>query len=340
MIHSYFKSIRIKDWWNFILPPVLGFYGWGLYQADVSFANSIFLSAGFLLLTVSVASFGFYINEWTDIQDDTAAGKSNAVRELPVSVRWLFFLIIILQMGVGYYISISNLHSALLFAAQITCFIAYSYPPFRLRKNLYVAPLLDALYSGTIFYLLAININYPTFFHLSTVQKGQLGFLLIWAILRGFRNIIMHLLFDAKFDAEIQQKTIGTHFDRQSVSKFLYRLVLPSEILGFLGFCFIGLRTPAVLLGISFIVFIIYWFKRKTYIIPFLLKRPNPSMDDELYDINIFYEVVLPFYVFGLLALQKDAYYLFYFVVLIGMFPIIRVWVWAALTFPVRFIKR
>lgn len=339
MIQAYLRSIRIKDWWDFILPPVLGFYGWGLYQADIAFADSVFLSAGFLLLTVSVASFGFFINEWTDIKDDTAAGKSNAVSELTVRTRWIFFSIVLLQMGVGFYMTISNLHSALLFATQIACFIVYSCPPFRMKKNLYVAPLLDALYSGTIFYLLAININYPTFFNLTVVQKGQLGFLLVWALLRGFRNIIMHLLFDAKFDAAIQQKTIGTRYNRSSVSKFLYRFVLPSEILCFLGFCFIGPDKAAVLLGVAFIVFIVYWFKRKTYIIPFLLKRPNPSMDNELYDINIFYEVVLPVYIFGLLALQNDIFYGFYSLLLVGIFPIVRVWVWAAVTFPIRFVK-
>lgn len=340
MIQSYFKSIRIKDWWNYILPPVVGFYGWGLYQSGLPFADSVFLSLGFLLLTISVASFGFYLNEWTDISDDTAAGKPNAVSALPVSARWLVLLVILLQMGLGFYISISNLHATLLFSAQIICFIVYSCPPFRLKKNLYAAPLLDALYSGTIFYLLAININYPTFFGLMAAQKVQLIFLLVWALLRGFRNIIQHFLFDAKYDAVIHQKTIGTRYDRSSVSKFLYRFILPSEILSFLGFCSINGNNYTFLLGISYIVFILYWFKRKTYIIPFMLRRQEPSMDDELYDINIFYEVVLPVYIFGLLALQIDISYLFYCVLLVLLFPIIRVWIWAAIAFPIHFIKR
>jgi hypothetical protein len=339
VIQSYLKCIRIEDWWNYILPPVVGFYGWGLYQSGLPFADSVFLSIGFLLLTISVASFGFYLNEWTDISDDTAAGKSNAVRVLTVPARWLILLIIFLQMGLGFYISISNFHATLLFAAQIACFIAYSCPPFRLKKNLYAAPLLDALYSGTIFFLLAININYPTLFGLTAAQKAQLVFLLIWALLRGFRNIILHLLFDARYDAVINQQTIGTRYDRLSISKFLYRFILPAEILSFLAFCSINGNNYTILLAIGYLVFIMYWFKRKTYIIPYLLRRPEPSMDDELYDINIFYEVVLPFYIFGLLAIQIDIFYIFYCVLLILFFPNIRAWVWAAITFPVRFIK-
>lgn len=340
MIQSYFKSIRIKDWWNYILPPVVGFYGWGLYQSGLPFADSIFLFAGFLLLTISVASFGFYLNEWTDIKDDMAAGKTNTLSELTESIRWFFLLIIFLQMWIGFYISISNLHATLLFAVQIICFIIYSCPPLRLKKNLYAAPLLDALYSGTIFYLLSININYPTFFNLSITQKGELIFLFLWAILRGGRNIILHFLFDSKNDAAINQETIGTRYNHLYISKFLYRFLLPAEILCFLGFCFIGLDKPAIILGIIYIVFILYWFKRKTYIIPFLLKRKVKSMDNELYDINIFYEVVLPVYIFGLLTIEKDIFYFFYCVLLILIFPIIRTWIWTAITFPIRFINR
>ncbi len=336
MIQTYFDSIRIKDWWNYILPPIAGFYGWGLFQSGRSFEDSFFTTVGFFLLTFGVASFGFFINEWTDIKDDLAAGKKNAVATLSISQQTAIFAFIVLQLLIGYRLCVTNLHTTLLLCIQLLSLLLYSCPPFRMKKNMYIAPILDALYSGTIFYLVAINIHYPTFFGLNISQQSALVLLTIWAIFRGFRNIIMHLLTDEKFDAAIAQKTAGTQFHRYSVERFLYRIILPVEVVAFAGFCFAERAAYGILLGVAYLIFMLYWWKRKTHIIPFILKRQSPADESSLYSINIFHEVALPVYIFGLLAVQTDPFYGLYLLLMLLIFPGIRQWIVSAIQLPLR----
>ena len=340
VLKQYVECIRLKDWWNYIVPPVIGFYLWGLYQAQLNFKNAFFISSGFILLTFSVASFGFFLNEWTDITDDRNAGKKNRVADLSVSLRIIIFIFILLQMAAGHAISIHSLHTNLLFGLQIILLVLYSCPPFRLKKYLHIAPLFDAFYSGTLFYLLAININYPTFFGLTLTRKIALCMLFIWAITRGFRNIIIHFLEDIEYDSAISQKTIGTHYDLSSIIKFLKWGLFPVEIISFCLFAFVERSRFGLTLGILYLLFIFYWINRKKYIIPYLVKRKNGELQIRIYDINMFHEVILPLAACLFLIIKVDLNYFVYLFLLFLFFRDIRNWVIAILLLPASLLKK
>jgi hypothetical protein len=340
VLRSYAECIRLKDWWNFIIPPILGFYLWGLHQAQLEFTPSLIQSLGFLLLTFSVASFGFFLNEWTDIRDDQLAGKRNRVAAFSATRRIFFFLFITIQVAAGVYMSVYSLHAGLLLTLQLLLLVLYSCPPFRVKKNLYLAPLFDALYSGTIFYLLAINVSYSTFFNLSISQKVALCMLFIWALTRGFRNIIIHLLADVEFDAAIDQKTIGTHYDLASTRKFLKWVLMPVEVVSFCIFAFVGTDPCGIALGISYLVFLFYWLNRDQYILPFILKRGPEKPATNIYDINMFHEVLLPVIICVFLIIRTDIYYLIFLVFILLAFSEIRNWMVRLILFPFTLLKK
>jgi hypothetical protein len=336
---SYTECIRLKDWWNYIVPPIIGFYLWGIYQAQLKFTPSLIQSIGFLLLTFSVASFGFFLNEWTDIKDDRSAGKKNRVAILPVSQRIVIFIFIVFQIAAGYYMSVYSFHASLLFILQLLLLVLYSCPPFRLKKNLYLAPLFDALFSGTLFYLLAINVSYSTFFFLALHQKIALCMLSIWALTRGFRNIIIHFLADVEFDTVIAQKTIGTHYDLSNTQNFLKWVLLPVEIISFSIFAFVGRDLCGITLGIFYLLFMIYWLNREKYIIPYLVKRNTEKIQTNIYDVNLFHEVLLPVIICVFLIIRIDILYLIYLVFILLSFSEIRKWMLNILLFPFSIIK-
>jgi 4-hydroxybenzoate polyprenyltransferase len=272
-----------------------------IYSASIELDECYLKILLIYLLSIATASFGFFLGEWTDINDDLNAKKENTVIQLEITKRYLLLIFLAVFISIIIYFLNLNLVLLSIVILQFVCFILYSVPPFRLKENKIFAVILDSIYSGSLYYFLAfsiININ------------NYLAYLLIvWALAKGIRNIIVHLIKDKENDRIANIKTIGNTVDLQKIKRFNNLILLIETCFFVLGLIHYNLY-PIIFL---FILFLIYWTFRDNYKIPFLVKRKEVMHRNKDLDINYFYEFYLPISLLILISIEVDIKYLFIF---------------------------
>lgn len=290
MLKNIIKYIRLKDWGYYILPSVMSFYLLGLLLNQPSEISIKFIIKDFILfglLTFCVAAFGFYINEWTDIKDDIIAGKQNSLIKTDKKERIIVLVIIIVATILLSFFIPWTKTTFIIFTLQYLLFALYSIQPFRLKRFTYPAIILDALYSGTLFYILALYLASPKLNNYIIVI-----FIFIWGFLKGIRNIDYHQLNDKKHDVLLPLETIATQYNQTTIKKILLSILLPVEIISFI---LLLVYTPYNIISILlYVFFLIYIVKREKYIIPYILKRKTTITRNIISDFNLFYEQVFP----------------------------------------------
>lgn len=302
---SFLSFFRINDWWSHIIPPIVSFCLLGIYVGNISFDKAIINFILFYLLSIFTAAFGFFIGEWSDINDDEKANKKNTLVNITstykttILITLLLFILLIL-----YQLKLNTFLMGLVFM-QYLCFCFYSLPPFRLKKNRFLALILDATYSGTLFYFIGFGV-----FN----SSAHLSFLfIIWSFLKGLRNIISHLMMDKEHDTIIKVKTIANTIEINKIIRYSYFLLI-FEILTFMG-GLIVFKLWSILFSYS--LFIVYWQYRDKYIIPYLYKRKKPIVRNRFIDFNYYYEFFFPLVIFILIIINLDEKYLFAFPLII-----------------------
>lgn len=297
IILSYIKYIRLKDWWNYILPPVFGIYFLGLLNNPiVDFYATVIDFLCFFFLTVSVAAFGFLLNEYTDIEDDEKAKKINVLREVKNPKIYFLFFGLILLIIISYATLGWSYPTLMLLLLQLLFFILYSVKPFRLKRYPFVAIILDALYSGTIFYMIAFLLSSET----NSKDIVILSIIFIWSFVKGIRNILHHLMMDKLNDERLSYNTLATLNKEQKLYNIATRFLLPTEIILFI--ILLSLFPFKYYTITIYILYIFYFIFRKEYKVPFLIKRTQKINSNFLTDLNWYYENVFPLSVLLLLS--------------------------------------
>lgn len=304
-MNKLFTYIRLKDWWSFIIPPIISFYYLQLLTKDtklLSFYNISFDFINFILLSIFVAAFGFFLNEWSDINDDKIAGKKNVLYNLSKKKIKFYFIFIVLVNILAILFIDWNPFTILLLTTQYLLFITYSVYPFRLKRNKYATLIIDALYSGTLFYILAFTIKSK----IIEINFLQVTLIFIWGFIKGIRNIIHHLIQDEKHDKKLQIKTIATTTNYKNLLHFATYFLIPFEVLIFTFFLYTVPYNYFFL--VSYLLFFLYVLNRKKHIIPFLLKRNQEIKTNKFTDINLYYEILLPLLSLFLLSVRDNRF--------------------------------
>lgn len=288
------NAIRLKDWWNPILIPILSFYSIGLIYQDKIFDKEVIIAAlQLLFLSVTTASFGFYLNELTDIQEDFKAGKNNIVATFSSLKKYLLLFIILILIFISSIPFWENKWIIYLFCAQMILLMLYSCPPIRLKHRPFAAVILDSLYSGTIFYFIALL--------WAEVQMEWYIILLtfVFGIAKGLRNIIFHLDKDVEMDKKAGQTTIAHISQSQKIFRAQIGLFIIESISLIILLLPISLITTiAISIGL-----ILLFTKRNFY--TFYTNNCLEQRKKWLSEINTIYEVwfflgaILPIMVFS-----------------------------------------
>lgn len=277
------NAIRLKDWWNPILIPILSFYSIGLIYQDKIFDKEVIIAAlQLLFLSVTTASFGFYLNELTDIQEDFKAGKNNIVATFSSLKKYLLLFIILILIFISSIPFWENKWIIYLFCAQMILLMLYSCPPIRLKHRPFAAVILDSLYSGTIFYFIALL--------WAEVQMEWYIILLtfVFGIAKGLRNIIFHLDKDVEMDKKAGQTTIAHISQSQKIFRAQIGLFIIESISLIILLLPISLITTiAISIGL-----ILLFTKRNFY--TFYTNNCLEQRKKWLSEINTIHEVWLP----------------------------------------------
>lgn len=269
----------------------------------------------FLILTISIAAYGFFINEWCDISADVAAAKSNNLVNTSLSTRiFILFLILTAIITSICFLNFTKIHF-LIAGGQLCLLTIYSLKPFRVKNYKVAAVITDALYSGTLFYILAFD--YSLKLHQPSAKEATIALsvcLFMWGGVRGIRNIFIHLIKDAPFDSKINLDTFGNTISFDKQKKILLFIILPVEFI-LLFAVLIQLPHPAYTLPVYFI------FHLKKYYTFLSGKYSDNEFISKQLEWNYFYEIWLPVLFIILLATKQDVSYVYLLLIHLILFP-------------------
>lgn len=267
-----------------------------------------------LLSSIITASFGFYINDLFDIKDDAAAGKHNQVGLLKKQYR-IPLLIVMIGLSILPWIAIGfKLYIKVLLILQYTFFISYSVPPLRLKTNKFFALLLDSLYSGTLFYLIALMVANNDDYSINKYIVW--GLLFCWGFSKGLRNILLHVIMDKENDEKAGVNTMATHLSLHKILNTISYLIIPAEIVFFalMIWFLVIVKKAAFFIIIGYGAFLLYLLAK-----PIFMKDKHSLIS--FYRLNDFYEIFFPALLLALLAYTVDYRYAFVFVAHYLLFP-------------------
>ncbi len=298
------KLLRTNIWWNAVVPQVLGW----VYFAMLAGASPLTINWKLLILffiaTISIAAFGYLINDFFDVDVDAIAGKKNALAAFSVPLR-IVFVALPLIVGIAAWATMPlPVGATILFVLQIIALVIYSAPPFRLKNRGLAGIVADAFYG---------HIN-PVFITLTALIPGYSlkgpAVIILFVILflavsfKGVRNILLHQIQDRKKDAVAGTTTFvvkkGALF-----SLNLVNCLVPAEIaLTALLALFISFFLPPFFLSL-FLFTILTYLKFSGWKLAYLPKRQLKFKF--LYFINDYYEGWLPVFFLILLAIKHHS---------------------------------
>jgi len=296
--------IRLRSWWNHIVPPVLGAVYFVVLLSNSTVLQSWSFVALWFVSIIGTAVFGFALNDLFDASEDAMAGKSNYLAKTTKPVIGLIlvssFCLAVIPL---FFIDISSA-TMLLFTIQLTCLVVYSTPPFRLKKNIYVSIVLDSLYSGLLFILAIVFSDFPASNPL-VFRSILLPLLIAMLFARGLRNILLHQIYDEAFDRKSNTPSMALHLGAEKVQYLIRVFILPFELV--LGMSLIGLLSFSIA-GIGLLIPVYLLYLALKY---FEHKRRSAQIKQTVYLQwhNDFYEDLLPLFFLIMLSIN-DPWYL------------------------------
>jgi 4-hydroxybenzoate polyprenyltransferase len=235
--------IRSNEWWEYKLTLFLFVGLLVILDFDPSDTISVFFHLLILLgAIVAGAVFVSLINDFTDLDEDTKAGKSNRLAGFSTqkSIVYIFASIALGILFTWYLWSFST--TILFYLGAWISFSLYSIPPFRLKTRGILGVFADA-FGAHVF---------PTLFVLSGMfefldkETGVTIFFIVgvWAFSCGMRGILWHQFFDLDNDKIAGVKTFASLLEIKQI-KLLERILIFLELISF------------ILLAISFHQFIL-----------------------------------------------------------------------------------
>jgi 4-hydroxybenzoate polyprenyltransferase len=317
--------LRFNNWWSIIIPQILGWIYFCELTADRSFLiadwGRVLL---FVLGVISIASFGYVLNDYCDIESDKISGKKNSLSKVNRPMRNLIVSLPLILGIASWALLHSGIIANVLYGLQILALIIYSAPPVRLKERSVLGIAADAFYGHvnpaffTIF----------TFIHWSNAPDSYTVFLLVLVFvctsIKGVRNILLHQIDDRKKDHKARLNTFvvkyGAYF-----SLLLINRLLPFELFfTILLVVIISIKIPPFFL--FFLIFIVItYLKFSGWKLSYLPKRQLKFKF--LYFINDFYEGWMPVVLLIILC-SRTPVFLFLLLLNFILFPLFIVQLW------------
>ncbi len=229
-IRSLLANIRLSLWWHHIVAPLLGVL-YLLLLLGEAVPQEVLRDLSWLTISIlGTASLGYWINDWTDLEQDLLVGKKNATVGYSLLQKTLILLALSITAAGPWVFLPRSFLSFDLWMVLILTFILYSIPPFRLKERAFWGALCDMSYG----HLLPVWITIAVFQEAIHVQwqAPQLtaGLICLVLILKGLRNIIQHQLEDRKKDQQLDLHTFVEWLGPYRSAMLISFVILPLEL--------------------------------------------------------------------------------------------------------------
>ena len=242
MVHpdkSLIRPFRAEDWWRSKAALLMGFvYLFALLFA-IPLKSFIPLSFFSVIVIIGFATFGYLVNDFFDKGKDELAGKKNFLLDKSPAYQLGFLLLTSIFIVLPWLYLPATTYSYILIAIQITLFLVYSAPPFRLKERGATGIVADALYAHGLPVLLAAY----TFLLASgrNIPGLTIAFLFCWQFAAGLRNILIHQSEDIDEDFRSQTRNYSASMSPKMLNRFLF-----SSICMELTFCMLFFISAAI----------------------------------------------------------------------------------------------
>lgn len=313
------KLLRVGLWWQHLVPPVFLFAYLGIFLEGMPLGEGL-MKLGLLAISiVGTAAFGYFLNDWTDIEQDQAAGKPNSVSGLSLPIRLLLLFGLPLIAAIPWIWLPYNVWNLSLLGLQFVVFILYSVRPIRFKERSVLGLLADMSYGHVIPALITLT----TFLHFETVPWEHFPavyvFVLPWVALKGIRNILQHQIDDRKKDKKAGVKTFVLAYGPEPSLRLVNLTIRPMEQFALATFLIVILVTGGIHL-LWFYLFFLIWtaLKFSFWWLPTLPFRQIRFKF--IYYLNDFYEDWMPTFLLALLAIQQPEFWILFGINLL-LFP-------------------
>ncbi len=247
--------LRIGDWWSYKVPPLLAIAYLLLRLHGVALSSGGPTVLIFLISVIGTAGFGHLLNDLTDMDEDSRAGKSNVMARLAPGLRVpVLVLLLAASLAPWLWLPVGGFNFALLLGL-VALFGLYSVPPARLKERHAWGVLADALYGHALPNLIT-GITFSLFApSLDGWHLAFLGSLFGWKLMQGLCGAIVSQIRDRKNDRRSGARTFVIVFGPRRALNLVNRVLLPAQFLLFLVVCGVtSVRVPwfGALYGIFF----------------------------------------------------------------------------------------
>jgi 4-hydroxybenzoate polyprenyltransferase len=214
-------STRIQEWLKHKTPFLLGMAFMFLYLGEVSFWQSIFLLFPWFLSYLGMASFGYWINDCFDIEQDRKANKPNMTAQYSVVERFKVSIYLLALALLPWLFSYTNYNYFLwvLLFLQIGILLVYSIPPIRFKEKAYFNLVIDAAYA----YLFPVAITWIACGSPSLLLWQKIS-LFAFLLTLGSRNYLLHLFLDKRNDLKAGINNLVNKLDNEQFKGLIWRI--------------------------------------------------------------------------------------------------------------------
>lgn len=227
----FLTRLRLSKPWRYKAPFLISVPYFMIWAGGMS-PREAAIGFGMSCATIfGIAGFGYFLNDYTDQEEDQAAGKFNVMLSLP---RWAIGGLLILFLALAilpwiFYFPTTPLTLSLL-GLEFALFILYSAPPFRFKERGWLGVLCDAGYAHAVPGVLAGITFYELGDHSFAEHWIYLLALGLWQGMVGIRNILLHMRGDLDKDSETGTQTLGVRLGRKRLQRILVFNAIPLEL--------------------------------------------------------------------------------------------------------------
>lgn len=205
------KLTRATEWWEYKLPLMLAI-GYATALLSGVALSQVALQILFYLVAIMVSyTYVSLINDFTDIEEDSAVGKRTGMLGLSPAMR---LPVLIVSIGIGVVFGLlmwPDILSLIFFASTWVVFTLYSVRPFRWKARGLLGVLCDA--SGVHLFPSLLMVTGISNASGIAIHYGWLATVGIWAFAYGLRGILWHQFMDKPNDLQTQTNTLASKLD-------------------------------------------------------------------------------------------------------------------------------
>lgn len=291
MLHPIIK--RTKQWWQ----PKAGNLLSAVYLAvlifNIDFSTSFKFIFPAIATILGIGIFGYFFNDFTDLESDRKANKNNMLEKLSANNRLLLLASALILSFLPWLLLPFDSFSCYLLLGEFILLLVYAVPPIRLKEKGFVALVTDALYAYAIPFTLAFH----TFNLISSEKIIWILYVVIffWQFSVGIINILIHQIEDYENDIHTQTNTWVISIGKIKARKFLLNIFWPIMLILFICFLVIVSFSSWNWYFILPIMFLLVKYSSTFYKKAYSAFVKSNIVAD-LQKINIHYHLFLPYW--------------------------------------------